>query len=69
MPRAFGEKERIDSMEENQKPTNRVFSDQWIMEQMQALMDLYARQKARTRTCMVFTALSVLLSLLAIVIR
>ena len=60
-------------MDKKEKSTDRVLSDQWIMEQMQALMDLYARQKNRTRICTVFctvfTVLSVLLSLLAIVIR
>lgn len=56
-------------MDKKEKSTDRVLSDQWIMEQMQALMDLYARQKNRTRICAVFTVLSVLLSLLAIVTR
>lgn len=56
-------------MEEKEKSTDRVLSDRWVMEQMQALVELYDRQKSRTRICMAVTALSVLLSLLAIVIR
>lgn len=56
-------------MEENQKTTNRMFSDQWIIEQMKAMMELYDHQKTRIRICTAFTVLSVLLSLLAIAIR
>ena len=44
-----------------------VFTARWTMEQMQALMDMYHRQKARTHICMVLTAISVLVSLVAIV--
>lgn len=44
-----------------------VFTARWTMEQMQALMDMYHRQKARTYACTVLTAISVLVSLVAIV--
>lgn len=44
-----------------------VFTAQWTMQQMQALMDMYNWQKARTHICMVLTAVSVLVSLVAIV--
>lgn len=44
-----------------------VFTAQWTMQQMQALMDMYKWQKARTYICMVLTAVSVLVSLVAIV--
>ena len=44
-----------------------VLTARWTMEQMQALMDMYHRQKARTHICMVLTAISVLVSLVAIV--
>lgn len=44
-----------------------VFTAQWTMQQMQALMDMYNWQKTRTHICMVLTAVSVLVSLVAIV--
>lgn len=44
-----------------------VFTARWTMQQMQALMDMYHRQKLRTHICMVLTAVSVLVSLVAIV--
>lgn len=44
-----------------------VFTARWTMQQMQALMDMYHRQKLRTHICMVLTVISVLVSLVAIV--
>ena len=45
-----------------------VFTAQWVMGQMQALMNTNAYNRQRTAICGVFTAISVLLSLAAIVI-
>lgn len=44
-----------------------VFTAQWTMQQMQALMDMYKWQRTRTHICVALTAVSVLVSLVAIV--
>lgn len=44
-----------------------VFTAHWTMQQMQALMDMYDRQKTITHICVVLTAISVLVSLVAVV--
>ncbi len=45
-----------------------VFTCQWVMEQMQALMALNDYNRHRLYLCYVFTAVSLLLSLAALVI-
>ena len=45
----------------------RVFTAQWTMEQMQALMNMHENNKRRVYLCYVLTAISVLVSLAAIV--
>lgn len=46
-----------------------VFTARWTMEQMTALMNTNQRLRSRTAVCMAFTVVSVLLSLVAVLIK